>query len=188
MQEVGDERQRLRRLGREQRQQPLGLGVHDLAQHRVLGDRAVREREAPLEQLREVGRVAHLVGELVEVVGELPADGLEQQLVAAAGELPVDRRPRDPRLLHDVVDRGLAQPEPLDAPIGRRRAAGRAGVSGSAAWVTARPLWARIDAVTANDETGSKRDAAVVWHGFTQMAAYADNRPIIVEPRPRATS
>jgi adenosylmethionine-8-amino-7-oxononanoate aminotransferase len=26
-----------------------------------------------------------------------------------------------------------------------------------------------------------KRDAAVVWHGFTQMAAYADNRPVVVE-------
>ena len=26
-----------------------------------------------------------------------------------------------------------------------------------------------------------KRDAAVVWHGFTQMAAYPDNQPIIVE-------
>jgi adenosylmethionine-8-amino-7-oxononanoate aminotransferase len=26
-----------------------------------------------------------------------------------------------------------------------------------------------------------ERDAAVVWHGFTQMAAYADNRPVIVE-------
>jgi adenosylmethionine-8-amino-7-oxononanoate aminotransferase len=26
-----------------------------------------------------------------------------------------------------------------------------------------------------------KRDAAVVWHGFTQMATYADNRPIVVE-------
>jgi adenosylmethionine-8-amino-7-oxononanoate aminotransferase len=25
------------------------------------------------------------------------------------------------------------------------------------------------------------RDAAVVWHGFTQMAAYADNAPVIVE-------
>jgi adenosylmethionine---8-amino-7-oxononanoate aminotransferase len=25
------------------------------------------------------------------------------------------------------------------------------------------------------------RDAAVVWHGFTQMAAYADNRPLIVD-------
>ena len=25
------------------------------------------------------------------------------------------------------------------------------------------------------------RDAAVVWHGFTQMAAYAENAPIIVE-------
>ena len=26
-----------------------------------------------------------------------------------------------------------------------------------------------------------RRDAAVVWHGFTQMATYADNAPIIVE-------
>lgn len=26
-----------------------------------------------------------------------------------------------------------------------------------------------------------QRDAAVVWHGFTQMAAYAENQPIIVE-------
>jgi len=25
------------------------------------------------------------------------------------------------------------------------------------------------------------RDAAVVWHGFTQMAAYADNQPIVVD-------
>ena len=27
----------------------------------------------------------------------------------------------------------------------------------------------------------TKRDAAVVWHGFTQMAAYADNAPIVVD-------
>jgi len=26
-----------------------------------------------------------------------------------------------------------------------------------------------------------KRDAAVVWHGFTQMAAYADNAPIVID-------
>ena len=25
------------------------------------------------------------------------------------------------------------------------------------------------------------RDEAVVWHGFTQMASYAENRPVIVE-------
>ena len=25
------------------------------------------------------------------------------------------------------------------------------------------------------------RDAAVVWHGFTQMATYAENRPVIIE-------
>ena len=27
----------------------------------------------------------------------------------------------------------------------------------------------------------AKRDAAVVWHGFTQMAAYLDNSPLVVE-------
>jgi adenosylmethionine-8-amino-7-oxononanoate aminotransferase len=27
----------------------------------------------------------------------------------------------------------------------------------------------------------AERDAAVVWHGFTQMAAYLDNQPVIVE-------
>lgn len=26
-----------------------------------------------------------------------------------------------------------------------------------------------------------KRDAAVVWHGFTQMAAYGDNAPLVVD-------
>jgi adenosylmethionine-8-amino-7-oxononanoate aminotransferase len=35
--------------------------------------------------------------------------------------------------------------------------------------------------VTDNSEAWTKRDAAVVWHGFTQMAAYADNAPVIVE-------
>jgi adenosylmethionine-8-amino-7-oxononanoate aminotransferase len=29
--------------------------------------------------------------------------------------------------------------------------------------------------------TWLKRDAAVVWHGFTQMAAYEDNAPVVVE-------
>ncbi|HKY14434.1 MAG TPA: adenosylmethionine--8-amino-7-oxononanoate transaminase [Microthrixaceae bacterium] len=33
------------------------------------------------------------------------------------------------------------------------------------------------------DEAGAwvERDAAVVWHGFTQMSTYADNAPIVVE-------
>lgn len=30
-------------------------------------------------------------------------------------------------------------------------------------------------------ETWAKRDAEVVWHGFTQMSCYTDNEPIIVE-------
>ncbi len=34
--------------------------------------------------------------------------------------------------------------------------------------------------MSAHDEWVA-RDRAVVWHGFTQMAAYADNRPVIVD-------
>ncbi len=30
-------------------------------------------------------------------------------------------------------------------------------------------------------ESWVERDAAVVWHGFTQMAAYADNAPLVIE-------
>ena len=119
MQEVGDERQRLGRLDREQRQQALGLGVEDLAQHHVLGHRPLRVHEPLFEELHQVGSVTHVVGQRGEVVGELPPDGLEQQLVAPAGELAVDRRPREPRLLHDVFDRGLAQAEARDAPVRR---------------------------------------------------------------------
>jgi adenosylmethionine-8-amino-7-oxononanoate aminotransferase len=33
----------------------------------------------------------------------------------------------------------------------------------------------------ASGEEWAKRDAAVVWHGFTQMACYTDNAPVIVE-------
>jgi len=35
--------------------------------------------------------------------------------------------------------------------------------------------------VTPGRDDWVARDAAVVWHGFTQMAAYADNAPVIVE-------
>ncbi|MEY2425199.1 MAG: adenosylmethionine---8-amino-7-oxononanoate aminotransferase, partial [Actinomycetota bacterium] len=35
--------------------------------------------------------------------------------------------------------------------------------------------------MTSTHDDWVKRDAAVVWHGFTQMAAYADNQPIIVD-------
>jgi adenosylmethionine-8-amino-7-oxononanoate aminotransferase len=33
----------------------------------------------------------------------------------------------------------------------------------------------------ASNEEWAKRDAAVVWHGFTQMGAYTDNAPIVVD-------
>jgi adenosylmethionine-8-amino-7-oxononanoate aminotransferase len=35
--------------------------------------------------------------------------------------------------------------------------------------------------VTDSHDAWVKRDAAVVWHGFTQMASYAENSPIVVE-------
>ncbi len=33
----------------------------------------------------------------------------------------------------------------------------------------------------ADERTWVERDAAVVWHGFTQMAAYPDNAPVVVD-------
>ncbi|MHB8328435.1 MAG: adenosylmethionine--8-amino-7-oxononanoate transaminase [Acidimicrobiales bacterium] len=41
----------------------------------------------------------------------------------------------------------------------------------------------RDAAEDAGNEAGSwaERDAAVVWHGFTQMATYTDNAPVVVE-------
>lgn len=33
-----------------------------------------------------------------------------------------------------------------------------------------------------DDQAGwTKRDAAVVWHGFTQMSSYTDNEPVVVD-------
>ena len=106
------------RLGAEQAEQAFGLGHEDLLQQLVLEQRSAGEHEAVLEQVREVGGVVHVVGQADEVAAELPADGLAQQLLAAAGELAVDRRPRDARLLHDVFDRRLGQPEPRHAGVG----------------------------------------------------------------------
>ena len=34
--------------------------------------------------------------------------------------------------------------------------------------------------MTAHDDW-VQRDAAVVWHGFTQMSCYADNTPVLVD-------
>ena len=38
-----------------------------------------------------------------------------------------------------------------------------------------------IDPVADDGPDWVARDAAVVWHGFTQMAAYPDNSPVVVE-------
>jgi adenosylmethionine-8-amino-7-oxononanoate aminotransferase len=48
--------------------------------------------------------------------------------------------------------------------------------------MTTRPDTVSPDAVPVDGEPGSwiERDAAVVWHGFTQMAAYATNSPLVI--------
>jgi len=43
-------------------------------------------------------------------------------------------------------------------------------------------VWQPAGVESADDQRGwVERDAAVVWHGFTQMSAYADNEPVVVE-------
>src|SRR4051812_26738836 len=51
--------------------------------------------------------------------------------------------------------------------------------SGSAAWVMRNIV--RHNRVMPPHDSWVKRDADVVWHGFTQMATYADNRPVMVD-------
>ena len=85
----------------------------------MLLDRPVREHQTLLEQAGEVGRVVDGLGESGEEPIHLPADGLPQQLVLPARKEPVDRRPRDPRLLDDVLDGRLAHAEAGDARVRR---------------------------------------------------------------------
>ncbi|GIU90814.1 MAG: hypothetical protein KatS3mg010_1913 [Acidimicrobiia bacterium] len=118
-QEARDERERPRRLGAEQREQPVGLRVEDLAEHLVLLQRATGVQEPAPQELREVGGVAHVVAELREVPAELPPDGLAQQLVAPTREVPVDGRPGHARDLHDVLDGRLRHAVPGDARVRR---------------------------------------------------------------------
>ena len=58
-------------------------------------------------------------------------------------------------------------------------------MSGSGAALGSRaPLWVRISADDEQPRTAKdwvERDAAVVWHGFTQMSTFGENDPIIVE-------
>ena len=171
----------LRRLDGQQRQQALGLGVEDLAAAPRAPPPTGARRPGPVRgAATRSGASRTWSAERVEVVGELPADRFEQQLVAAARELAVDRRPREPRLLHDVLDRRLGEPEPRHAPVRRRQQAvaqrqriGRRARCGRLSHP--HHSGSESTAVTADDWIA--RDAAVVWHGFTQMSTFADERP-----------
>src|SRR5262249_6830584 len=73
--------------------------------------------------------------------------------------------------------------------FGRRAGLGRGRLSGRGARRIGRPGPAlpgrRGPPLTSPSvsaaEQWAKRDAAVVWHGFTQMASYTENAPVIVE-------
>jgi len=47
--------------------------------------------------------------------------------------------------------------------------------------VSSKDQRSRVNEHVSTHDEWVARDAAVVWHGFTQMSAYADNAPIIVE-------
>ena len=70
----------------------------------------------------------------------------------------------------------------LEQPVPQRQRIGRGHACMFAlpeAPEGAKPANSRLHGVT--HDAWVERDAAVVWHGFTQMATYADNHPIIVE-------
>ena len=77
------------------------------------------DTEPAPQQLDEVGGVLHAIAELGEEPGDLPRHRLPQQLVPTAGEVAVDRGPRDARCFHHVLDGGLAHAEAGDARVGR---------------------------------------------------------------------
>ena len=101
-----------------ERVQPVGLGLEHLLQHRVLEQLPARQRQRALEELREVGGVTELLAEAQEEPVHLPADGVAQHLVLAAGKDPVDGGARHARRGGDVVDGGLRHPPSRDALVG----------------------------------------------------------------------
>ena len=88
--------------------QPIGFGLEHLLEHRVPEDLLACERQRPFEEGLEVGHRAELAPRCGEEPRHLPPDGLAQHLVLPAGEEAVDGGARHPRLLHDVLDRRLA--------------------------------------------------------------------------------
>src|SRR6185312_11987254 len=105
-------------LHRDQRVQPVGLGLQHLLQHLVLAQLPAGQRQGPLQELGEVGGVAELLAELEEEAVHLPADGVAEELLLATREQAVDGGPRDPRRGGDVVDRGLGHPPTGDGVVG----------------------------------------------------------------------
>ena len=118
-QEGGHQRVRLVGLGGQPGQEDLGLGHQDALEHLVLDQGPVGEHEAALHHLLQRVGVGDLLVEPEEEAGELPPDHGGEQLVAAAGEVAVDRRPRDARLAGGVLDRRLGQAPAGDAVVGR---------------------------------------------------------------------
>ena len=93
-----------------------------------------------------------------------PQDDLDHAVPVPAA--PPGRPRARPRRRRARADRPTAGRNP-PPPGGRRFAA----------------AWRRLSRwrVMVDARSWGERDAAVVWHGFTQMASYLDNEPVIVE-------
>ena len=100
-------------------QQDVGLGHQDALEHLVLDEGVVGEHEPALHHLLQRVGVGDLLVEPEEEAGELPSDHGGEQLVAATGEVAVDRRPRDPGLAGGILDGRLGQAPAGDAVVGR---------------------------------------------------------------------
>ena len=95
-----------------QRVQPSGSVSSTFWSTACSAQLAPGEREAPLEELGEVGGVAELLAEVQEEPVHLPPDRLAQELFLAAREQPVDGGARHTGRRGDVVDGRLGHPAP----------------------------------------------------------------------------
>src|SRR5207249_8643861 len=94
-------------------------GHDDPLQLPVLPAAALAADDRALHLLAEVGGARDRVGQAPDEPAHLPREALAHELLLAAREVAVDGGARQARLAGRVLDRGLGQPVPGHARVGR---------------------------------------------------------------------
>jgi len=171
----------------------LARGGDHLSVEEGIGATGVSKR-ADLLRRRAVLRTAARLGERMPSTSTCPAPD-PAHFVARSASAPVGLEREAPRARQlGVVELAALVEQRRRAVVRGLRSCGSEASSASAGSSTGLAL--RAETIAADErahEPGSRagrlvaRDAAVVWHGFTQMSCYGENAPVIVE-RARAAS